>query len=118
MDAKNKLIGNINHTQGTALKASQFSFANINKSKNVWWFNIPISKFSDDVHLLLNTPDYAYWVHLPRGFAKGVPFRIRPDKNAVDLEISANPGDRYLRDVKSKGAGFDFEPYVKEKITK
>ncbi|MAO52767.1 MAG: hypothetical protein CML16_18100 [Pusillimonas sp.] len=116
MDIKYRLIGHINHTHGTSIKAKQVSFANINKRKNVWWLNIAVSKFTDDVHLLLNTPEYAYWVQLPKGFAEGVPFIIRPDKNAVDLEISANPEFMYLKDVKSGGVGFDFEGYLKEKI--
>ena len=99
--SKKELIDHINHNYEGGLNNSNTSFSSINKSKEVWWFNIAVSKFVDDVHLLLSTPTYAYWVHLPKGFAKGVPFRIRPDKNAVDLEISANPEFMYLKDRKS-----------------
>lgn len=113
---KKELIEHINYKFSGGLNNGNTSFSSINKSKEVWWFNVPVSKFTDDVHLLLNISEYAYWVHLPKGFAKGVPFRIRPDKNAVDLEISANPEFMYLKDVKSGGVGSDFQPYIKEKI--
>jgi hypothetical protein len=116
MMTKKELIDHINHNYDSGLNNCNTSFSSINKSKEVWWFNVPVSKFTDNVHLLLNTPEYTYWVHLPRGFAKGVPFRIRPDKNAVDLEISANPEFMYLKDVKSGGVGFDFSEFVMEKI--
>ncbi|WP_417857538.1 hypothetical protein [Xanthomarina gelatinilytica] len=116
MMTKKELIAFINQNYDGGLNNSNTSFSSINKSKEVWWFNIAVSKFADDVHLLLNTSEYAYWVHLPKGFAKGVPFRIRPDKNAVDIEISANPDFLYLKDVKSGGVGFDFAGFVKEKI--
>tara|TARA_R110002020_G_scaffold120453_8_gene274492 strand:- start:408 stop:575 length:168 start_codon:yes stop_codon:yes gene_type:complete len=44
-------------------------------------------------------------------------FRIREDKNAVDLEISTDRNGLYLKDVKSGGNGFDFNPLMKEKVT-
>jgi hypothetical protein len=32
-----------------------------------------------------------------------MPFKVREDKNAVDLEISADKNFKYLQDVKSGG---------------
>ncbi|RKS53910.1 hypothetical protein BC962_2177 [Gillisia mitskevichiae] len=113
---KNQLIGFVNHNYNGLLSAANTSFGSINKSKEVWWLNIPVHKFNDDVHLLLNVSNYSIWLCLPKGFAKGVPFKIREDKNAVDLEISADKSIQYLKDVKSGGTGFDFKPYVKEKF--
>lgn len=43
-------------------------------------------------------------------------FRIRDDKNAVDLEISALSNLMYLTDRKSGGKGFDFRRFVKARI--
>lgn len=115
---KKELIACINLTHGADLNGSSASFSSINKSKEVWWFNVPVAKFNSDVHLLLSTGNYALWLHLPQGFVKKlVPsFRIREDKNAVDLEISADKNFKYLKDIKSGGSEFDFTPFVKEKI--
>jgi hypothetical protein len=113
---KKQLIGYINkHYQG-GLNHSNTAFSNINKAKEVWWFNIHVSKFAEDVNLLLNSTKQVYWVHLPKGFTKGNPFKIREDKNAVDLEISADRTYKFLKDVKSGGIGFDFSGFVKEQI--
>jgi hypothetical protein len=73
-------------------------------------------QFVGDVHLLLNTPEGAIWIKLPKGFGKSVPFKIREDKNAVDLEISADRSFKYLKDAKFGGTGFDFGEYVEGKI--
>lgn len=113
---KKELIDHINQNYNASLDSRNTSYSNINKSKNVWWFNVPVKKFTEDVHLLLNAKDYAIWIVLPRGFAEGIPFRIREDKEAVDLEISADRSYKFLKDVKSGGTGFDFSPFVKETI--
>lgn len=39
-------------------------------------------------------------------------FRIRDDKGAVDLEISSNPNQGFLIDIKSKGTRFNFNKYL------
>ncbi len=114
---KKELIDYINQNYQVTLDVSNTSYSNINKSKNVWWLNVPMNKFTEDVHLLLNTQEYALWVVLPRGFSKDVPFKIREDKNVVDLEISADKSFKYLQDVKSGGTGFDFGGFVKEEIS-
>lgn len=115
---KAQLITLINQNHKTVLNSTNTSFSSINKSKEVWWFNIAVSKFNSDVHLLLSDSDHALWVHLPKGFVKQLSgsFKIRADKNAVDLEISADKSFKYLKDVKSGGSGFDFTSFVKERI--
>lgn len=115
---KSELIQSINHKHQAGLNSRNTSYSNINKSKNVWWFNVPVSKFKEDVHLLLNTQTKAIWVLLPKGFVNNLVanFKIRNDKDAVDLEISADRHFKYLHDVKSGGTGFDFSGYVKEEI--
>lgn len=119
MKTKKEIIDFINATKGTYLNNSNTSYSKINKSKNVWWFNVRTNKFNDDVHLLLNTDSKVIWLQLPKGFANNVAscFRIRQDKDAVDLEISADRRFKYLHDVKSGGMGFDFKKYVKEIVT-
>jgi hypothetical protein len=114
---KKEIIQYINLNYKAGLSSKNTSYSKINKSKEVWWFNVPVIKFAEDVNLLLNSEKQVLWVLLPKGFAKGVPFKIREDKNAVDLEISADRNFKYLHDVKSGGTGFDFKEFVKEKIS-
>jgi hypothetical protein len=115
---KESAISYLNHHYQAGINTYNCSFSNINKAKEVWWFNVAVSKFAEDVHLLLNTQEELIWILLPKGFAKGVPFKIREDKNAVDLEISADKKNLYLKDIKSGGTYFDFKPYVIETIVK
>jgi hypothetical protein len=115
---KSTAMAHINQEYGARLSTANTGYSNINKAKEVWWFNVAVSKFAEDVHLLLNTQEELIWVLLPKGFAKGVPFKIREDKNAVDLEISADKKNLYLKDIKSGGTYFDFKPYVKGTIVK
>ena len=117
MKTKKEIIDYINQNYKAHLNAKNTSYSKINKSKDVWWFNIAVHKFIDDVHLLLNTEKKVFWIVLHKGFTKGQPFKIRQDKNAVDLEISADKHFRYLHDVKSGGTGFDFRLFVKEIIS-
>lgn len=116
MKTKKELITYINATKGASLTTSNTSYSKINKSKEVWWFNINLTKFNEDVHLLLNTESKPIWIKLPKGFVDNLEatFKIREDKNAVDLEISANSNFKYLHDVKSGGTGFDFRKFVCE----
>lgn len=116
MKTKSQGIATINERFNAGLNSSNTSYSQINKSKEIWWFNVHISKFANDVHLLLNMTDNAIWIKLPKGFAKGIPFKIREDKNAVDLEISADRNFKYLKDVKSGGSGFDFKRFMKVEV--
>ncbi|WP_026951126.1 hypothetical protein [Algoriphagus mannitolivorans] len=116
---KKQLIDRINTQYNGNLNSLNTSYASINKAKKkVWWANIHVSKFADDVHLLLADTDHFHWISLPKGFVRDLAstFRIREDKNAVDLEISADQNSRYLVDVKSGGTGFNFRKYVREEV--
>ena len=115
---KKQLLDYINHEFGGNLNTRNTSYSNINKSKAVWWFNVSTDKFNSDVHLLLNTESKVIWLTLPKGFVSNIysTFKVREDKDAVDLEISADKSFKYLHDVKSGGTSFDFRSYIKEKI--
>lgn len=118
MNTKKEIIDYINHNFNQKLNSSNTSFSKINKSKEVWWYNIAVSKFNNNVNLLLKTSTKVIWIELPKGFVSNLSsyFKIREDKNAVDLEISADKNFKYLVDVKSGGTGFNFTEFVKEKI--
>jgi len=115
---KKQLIDTINSQFGGSLNSRSTSYASINKAKAVWWFNITVPKFEQEVHLILDASHHAIWIVLPKGFVRNLDstFRIREDKNAVDLEISADGNFRFLVDVKSGGTGFDFRRFVREEI--
>lgn len=115
---KKQLIDRINTQFGANLSSGNTCFSSINKAKRVWWANIHVSKFAEEAHLLLADTDHFLWIRLPKGFVSNLSgtFRIREDKNAVDLEISADRNFRYLVDVKSGGTRFDFRKYVRERV--
>ena len=119
MSSKSQLIEYIQSNFGdkTVISANT-SYASINKSKEVWWLNIPVGKFEEQVNLLLQGEDKVIWIQLPKNFVANLAskFKIREDKNAVDLEISADRSYLYLKDVKSGGTHFDFKPFVKETL--
>lgn len=115
---KKQIIDRINTQYKGNLNTWNTSYSGINKAKAVWWFNINVSKFEDDVHLFLDNTDHVLWITLPKGFVSNLQgtFKIREDKNAVDLEISSDSNLLYLRDRKSGGTGFDFRRFVRERI--
>lgn len=117
MSEKSQIIEYIRNTyDAVSLNSGNTSFSNINKSKKVWWFNVPVPKFDEEVNLLLKGDEEIYWIQLTKDFVSNISskFKIRQDKNAVDLEISADRSYLYLKDIKSGGTHFDFKPYVEE----
>ncbi len=119
MSKKSQIIEYIqSHFGDNTVMSTNSSYASINKSKEVWWLNIPLGKFDEQVNLLLQGEDKVIWVQLPKNFVPNLAskFKIREDKNAVDLEISADKSYLYLKDVKSGGTNFDFKTYVKERF--
>jgi hypothetical protein len=117
MKTKKELIDYINTNYKRSLNNSNTSYSKVNISKDVWWFNVPVHKFTQDVNLLLQIEDGVFWVVLPVGFVKSIEktFRIRRDKDAVDLEINAGSRN-FLCDVKSGGTGFNFGEFIKKEV--
>ena len=119
MSVKSHLIEYVKSNFGDkTVRSTNTSFASINKSKEVWWLNIPVGKFGEQVNLLLQGENKVIWIQLPKNFVDNLfsNFKIRQDKDAVDLEISADKSYLYLKDVKSGGSYFDFKHYVKEEF--
>jgi hypothetical protein len=113
---KNEIIDIINFKYDASLIGNNTNCASISSSKKVWWFNVPVSNFIEDVHLLLNTTDRVIWIVLPKGTINLDFFKIREDNEKVDLEVSADRDFKYLVDVKPGGTEFDFNEFVKETI--
>ncbi|WP_339880603.1 hypothetical protein [uncultured Algoriphagus sp.] len=62
---KQQLIDRINTQFNGNLNSLNTSYASFNKAKAVWWFNIAVSKFEQEVHLILDASDHAIWIVLP-----------------------------------------------------
>ena len=101
------------HLGYNELTARNTSFSNVNKGKPVWWLNINPQKFSDELHILLAKNPGLIWLKIKANAFPNLEsvFKIRPDKGSVDLEIPIS-GNRYMRDTKSGGTGYDFKPHI------
>ena len=102
------------YLQHDVLDGTNTHFSNVNSAKEVWWFNIHPKKFEQELHLLCAGKAGLIWFTIE---ANSVPnpertFRLRQDKEAIDFEISCAP-ERYMRDVKSGGSGYDFRPHIR-----
>lgn len=97
------------------LKFSICSYASINKTVPVWWFDISPKKFTDNFYLILDNGTKFLLVFIPKGTFPNPQknFRIRPDNNLIDIKISSETDDRYLRDIASGGTGVDFSLMIK-----
>ena len=119
MTTKKELITYFSNEYNVELHARNTTFAKANKDNGLWWLNITAEKFNSVVHIILSTPNQAHWIELQPGFVKNISesFRIRPDRNAIDLEISSYDDDNYMCDTKTGGSGFNFTPYIKATVT-
>lgn len=114
-------IAQLNQALGmSVLDAGNTLLARFNKSKNVWWFDIPLSqlKAGKFLNLLLakETGGHLQVLHCIAGRVRQQQDSLElRDKNArrptLSLELSADPGKR-LRDVRPGGAGLDFAPFL------
>lgn len=120
-ELKKNTIAYLNKTYNANLNNKNVRYSSINKSKNVWWFTIPIKEFEKEINLFLFDNNKTIWINLPKHFCSNLntDFRIRIDnkKNDVDIEICSDKNDiNYLKDVKSSSNNFDFNQFVKIEI--
>jgi hypothetical protein len=117
MKTKKECIDAVNLQYKAGLSNANTSYSKVNKSKDVWWFNIPTAKFKATVNLLLKVESGVFWIVLPVGFVPSIEktFKIRQDKDAVDLEINAGSRN-FLCDLKSGGTGFSFGEFMREEV--
>lgn len=91
-------------------------FANINSTKDVWWFDIPLAKFNNDLHLLLNKEDGFIWLKIPANTFASLDEVFRIKDKWVDLEISSNENNNYMVDIKSGGTLHNFSQYIEHEF--
>ncbi|MCG1035514.1 hypothetical protein [Polaribacter sargassicola] len=116
LKTKKEIIDIINSKYDASLTDNNTNCASISSSKKVWWFTIPVLKFEEDIHLLLNTTDRVIWIVLPKGLINLNLLKVREDSEKIDLEISADGDHKFLHDIKSGGTEFDFSEFVREEI--
>ena len=115
MDKRSAMDRVNEHCGSRLLDGGNTSFANINASKPVWWININPSKFKSDLHLLLAKEGDGglIWLRIEGNSFPDVRkvFRVRQDKDCIDLEISSRP-PKYMTDVKSGGTEYNFTKHI------
>jgi hypothetical protein len=111
---KSSAISYINNQVGQqVLNNSNTSFSNINSRRSVWWMNIKLEKLKRDFNILIVGEKDLHWLKIPaNSFNPYRDFRIWEEKGAIDLYISSDIKDRYLRDISSGARGVDFKPFL------
>ena len=107
---------------GAVLGVNNCHFTELNRNKNIWWFDIPVSRLAigqyERIHLLLHTPSTDQLLHLkvPTAFLRekmeGLVVRNQGKrKPTVSLELSADK-DAFLEDVRPAGTGVNFAKFL------
>ena len=103
------------HLGNRLLYGRNTSLANISGPAPKWWMTINPSKFKSDLHLLLAKEGDGglIWLRIEGNSFPDVRkvFRVRQDKDCIDLEISSRP-PKYMTDVKSGGTEYDFTKHI------
>ncbi|AJO80165.1 hypothetical protein [Pseudomonas sp. MRSN 12121] len=106
---------------GAVLGVNNCHFAELNRNRNIWWFDLPVSRLAigqyEWVHLLLYTPSTDQLLHLKvptlflREKIEGLVVRnAGKRKAALSLELSADK-DSFLNDVRPAGTGVNFAQF-------
>lgn len=119
---KTQAIRFINSRLGAGILTTRnTNFANISISgtRAAWWLNIKLESFKKDWNIVLAGEDNFIWLKIPANTFINPEeyFRIWKAKNAVNLVVSCDRQDRYLKDVSSGAKEVDFKPFIVEKIT-
>jgi hypothetical protein len=117
---KPEAIARINQEQGNQnLHLQNTHFANVNARKDVWWFDIPISKITSHIHehlhLLLydRHPCHLHHLQIPVDYFRANLAKLvaRKDRGTISLELSADVGNLF-RDIRPTGAGVEFKKFL------
>jgi hypothetical protein len=116
---KREAITAINRAFELSLVKSSTHFANVNASKSVWWFDIPVEKFSSGRYLALDfllvssdtktlhhlrVPTAYVWDNLSM-------FHVREDKRSVSLELSSL-ANQIFQDVRPSSKRLPFVKFL------
>ncbi|WP_137886656.1 hypothetical protein [Pseudomonas sp. 2FE] len=122
---KKAAIARRNQQLGSAvLGVNNTHFATINLNKEIWWFDIPVSRLKigqyEFVHLLLHNhvTDELHHLRVPtlffRSHEDGLVTRNKGERKAtLSLELSADK-DSLFQDVRPSGTGVRFAEFVQQ----
>lgn len=89
-------------------------WANINAAKDVWWIDIPIKKFKNHLHLLLNDElkKIFYWISINADQIEDPYNKFRKLRdNYISIELSSRETNEFV-DIKSGGKNFNFRIFM------
>jgi len=118
LDKKQAIARRNQELGGAVLGLNNCHFTELNRNKNIWWFDIPVARLAigqyEWVHLLMYTPTTDQLLHLkvPTVFLRekmdGLVVRNAHKRTPeLSLELSADK-DSFLKDVRPTGAGVGF----------
>jgi hypothetical protein len=101
------------------LRLQSTHFANVNARKDVWWFDIPVSKIEssayEHIHLLLydRHSDRLHHLQVPVKYFRQNLARlvVRQDRGTISLELSSN-NSKLFRDVRPTGDSVEFRQFL------
>lgn len=121
LDKKQAIARRNQELGGAVLGVNNCHFTELNRNRNIWWFDIPVSRLAvgqyEWIHLLMHTPDTDELLHLkvPTVFLRekleGLVVRNEGKrKAALSLELSADK-DSFLQDMRPAGTNVNFAPF-------
>jgi hypothetical protein len=124
LDKKQAIARRNQQLGGAVLGVNNTHFAVLNKNRNIWWFDLPITRLQvgqyEWMHLLLHTPESDELLHLKittvfmRDHLEGVVVRnAGKRKSTVSLELSADK-DSFLKDMRPNGANLSFATFLQK----
>ncbi|MEJ6006289.1 hypothetical protein WG899_12065 [Paucibacter sp. AS339] len=116
---KREAITTVSQAFNLSLANATTHFANVNASKSVWWFDIPVEKFTsgryEALDLLLVSSDSTSIHHLrvPTAYVRDnlAKFHIRDDKGSVSLELSSRVSQLF-QDVRPGSEKLSFSQFL------
>lgn len=121
MDRKTAIKAINNHYQNNLLLNKNVSFSNINKEKEVWWFEVSLEKLSqiEKINLLMydNKSSVIYHLCIPTGYLTSnlEHFKVRTEKNCISLELSAEK-QMLFRDLRPTSSKWNFDNFLKASV--
>ena len=116
---KREAISAINRSSALTLNSTSTHYANVNASKSVWWFDIPVEKFTSgkygtlDLLLVSEGENMLYHLRVPTSYVQEnlSKFHVRDDKESVSLELSSLASNTF-QDVQPESNKMPFAQFL------
>jgi len=101
------------------LVSKPIHFANINASKDVWWFDIPLQEVMSERHEFIgllvfdHKSDDLHYLRVPTVYLRSNMEKlfVRPDKETISLELSTK-APNVFQDVRPGGGKLSFRQFL------